>query len=110
MAAERLMVLENTGDEPIVDYWDSKELTIPAGETMTFAFGVGMHFKERHAALRFVEETSGESPDIVVRESVLLNPGTKAIDVLWDGHPYHFEPGATARLTTELAEVLIVQA
>lgn len=107
---ERLMVLEHTGEEPIVESWDSKEIRIEPGETITLLYGAGVTFKERHPELHMIEERQGEAPGVVVDEVILVNPGIKAIDVTWDGHPYHFEPGSTSRLNTELAETLMVQA
>lgn len=110
MAQERLMVLEHTGEEPIVEMWDSKEIRIEPGETVTLLFGAGVTFRERHADLKFIEERQGDAPDTVVDEVVVVNRGTAAVEVLWDGHPYHFEPGAVARFNRELAETLVMHA
>jgi hypothetical protein len=106
----RLWVLKNPTEETITDYWDGKPYSFPPGELVTLVFGVGVHFRTHHPELELVEDKEGMAPDIIVHETTLVNRAPKALDLMWDGHPYHLEPGATMRIEASIAEALILQA
>ena len=107
---ERLITIENTSDHAVTDTWDSKEYTFAAGAQATLRFGVGLHFADKHSEIRVVSESVGIAPDVLVDTVAIISAGPSAVDVMWDGHPYHFEPGAEARLERGLADTLITHA
>src|SRR5437879_5680263 len=107
---ERLVTIRNTSDAPVTDYWDSVAYTFPAGESVTLRYGVGLHFKEQHPELEMIGESQGVAPEVVVESLTVVSAEGAAFDVTWDGHPYHFEPGATATFEASLAEAVMQQA
>jgi hypothetical protein len=107
---ERLITIENTSDEDVVGTWDNAEYVIPAGEQATYRYGVGLHFVEHNPELKLVSESRGFANDNLVNVVKVLNAGSEVLELMWDGHPYHFEMGAHAHLEASLADALILQA
>lgn len=109
--AERLITLKNISTEPVRIGWDGIEYVWEPGEEKTLVYGVGLHCRDnRQASLTVVGESTGIAPETVKVEVQLVNSGSEAVTVGWDGVPYVFKPGEPVTVDQSLAHALMTNA